>query len=325
MLKVKNIIKYTYNNLIYYSTKNIKNKMETFNIDKINENNKNTKKKKTNSLKNDNENYKETKDSNETKESIEIKPRLKLSIDSNDRRESLTTAQYLEDPTEKEKKIKQVTDIKFPTYDDNIIDTELRFEITLDVLYSDIYSSTNVLLEFEKLYDDFITSEKSKSIIESFQNHNLNYLSFKLNTIILRRQITLISFLIKIKFALKDESADNINDLLKDYDKEEVEISKSILTSLLTINDKKINISVEEELELTELIKKHIENEKLIKNSLKNHSPSLSGLSITLKMLKSIVFKIMESLEKIKIKNSDENLILFFHTVNYNNKLFILL
>jgi len=207
--------------------------------------------------------------------------------------------------------------MKFPTYDDETIDNELRFEITLDTLYSDIHSSNSLLEEFEKAYEDIIIKDNKGAILQLFAENNLNYLTFKLDAIILRRHLVLISYLIKLRF--EDHKDEQIIKLLeKDYDIDDSQIINTLFVASVTFNGKIVEISAEQENELLEFIKKNLENERCIKKTtLRNHSPSITGLSLTLKMLKSLIVKISESLEEVKTNSKEANLILFFHSVSH--------
>ena len=182
----------------------------------------------TNENENHNENHNENNNENHNElvnsEDITLKPHINLSkkgitfnpidnliVEINENITDRMNSSLLSvgNPEEREK-MREISDTKFPTYDDKIIDTELRYEVTIDSLYSDIYSSINLLIEFEKVYGEFITGDKKAIIIDGFKKHSLNYLIFKLYPTLLRRQLTLISHLLKIKDRFSNQESRSI-------------------------------------------------------------------------------------------------------------------
>ncbi len=216
-------------------------------------------------------------------------------------------------PIEKEK-LRHYTDIKFPTFDDKIIDTELSYEVTMESLFNDIHSSIHILLEYEKMFDTLFIEDKKNDILACFQTNNLNYLAFKLVPTVLRRHINLITCLIKLYDKKKDTEINEINKHIEtDYEISESKIKENIMDSLVA--NSKTKLSKDQQTELNELMNKYLENENYILTKLRNHKTSITGMSVSLKFLKVITNKTIESLEIIRNNHTEENLVLFFYNV----------
>lgn len=210
----------------------------------------------------------------------------------------------------KEHKGFQISDIKYPTFDDNNIEDQIRSEITFDTLNGDVNSLIELLLYFEKAFLQLLTSSNKQNVLKIFGKYSLNHINFIAYSVLSRRQITLIFYLIK----LFDK---NDMELLKLIEEEYriVTVEKIVeeifsITSILEI--KKEN---EEFLEIFNIVKKNLEDEKKILSV--EVKPSICGISISFKFLKSIVEKTILNLNKLQIVITEENIVDFLHQVNY--------
>src|SRR5690349_8988292 len=71
----------------------------------------------------------------------------------------------------------QLLELKYPTYGEHSIDSQLKCEISYDMLISDLNSVLDVLTQYQNLYKALITENKG-NICKVFLDHNLKYLYY---------------------------------------------------------------------------------------------------------------------------------------------------
>ena len=204
----------------------------------------------------------------------------------------------------------QTTDIKFPTFDDNNIENQLKEELSYENLIDDSNSILELLIYFEKFFIELLSSKNKQQIINLFNVHSLNYINFIACAFFSRRKITLVFYLAKEYF-------EGSNDILKKVIEKEytnVIIEKIVEDIFLITSGLEINKEDEMFCEINSLVKKNLESESFILAS--KLKPSIVGISIAFKFFKSIIDKTISEMKKIKIEYKEEIAIDFLQSVN---------
>jgi len=214
-------------------------------------------------------------------------------------------------------------ELKFPTFDEEHLDNQLKSEITYNSLMSEIHTTLHLLFHFDKEYE--LLHMKNKEFINSLIQFNINYLSYKLYGICLHRLISLIHQKLMLKFETKErkDSKDTFNanssmiendyismteeELIKRYlniknDKtKEKSINNNndnnIDNNIISINDNNTDNTENKDYNdpsLINIIKKQLEFEKEILNQ--DHTPSITSISIIIKTIKYYLEKIIDSI-----------------------------
>jgi len=228
---------------------------------------------------------------------------------------------------QKEDPYYETNDIKFPTFDDPYIEEHVKKDITYESLISDLKSCDEALNNFSLQYDSLFNSANSQMIKKKFSEHNLNHSTYKLFAFFLTRQITLVYYLLEMKFSSKTDQIQNISDSIR---KNFVDVDHDLMIQdFFTTNNKYFLIN--EDNDNPQEYDKHIQVIKLFKTLIKNESdiiqfdsedekylPSISSISISLIILKSVLDNLtfqLKELQELRDINEDY-LIQFFHNCN---------
>ena len=221
----------------------------------------------------------------------------------------------------------ETNDIKFPTFDDPFIEEQLKKEITLESLLSDIKRFEERLGNFSEAYDSLFNSDNGTITKKEFQAHNLNYSTYKIYSYFLTRQINLIYYLLQKKF-IQDviEKETVFNYIKKNYFDVDAE---TMIHDYFLNNQKYFMISRENDnpeeyerhLQIIKIIKGLIRVEKdilLFDLENQNFIPSVCSISVSLVILRSVVdYLILQVIELTGSKEIKEDLIIkFFHNCN---------
>ena len=238
---------------------------------------------------------------------MEIKDEKKLlNVESNGKEIGLNEydKQWIE-----ENKGYQLSDIKYPNFDDKIIDDQLKNEITYEILNGDINSIIELLIYFEKSFIELFSQNKKKEIVDIFTKYSLNYPNFILYSSLSRRKITLMSFLIKLKFEGNDvEILKTIEEEYKTIEIQKITKEFYVLIELLKLSEEHLHLA-----DINELIEKDLINEKII--LLAENIPSICGICVCIKFLKSIIEKAILDIQKLIFEFKEETAIDFIHLV----------
>ena len=212
--------------------------------------------------------------------------------------------------------VKTRYDLKFPTFDDEHLDNELRNEITYNSLITEIHSTLLLLSHFETEFE--LLHIKNKTFIKALLEFNVNYLTFKLHGICLHRLITLILQKLILKFddnnpnsKFNDQDIDididkdcSTNSLIeKEYiSKKEEDLIKIHIIEKITDKDNLQNDY--EDPCLKEIIKKELDYEQEVLSC--NHFPSITSIYIIIKNVKYYLEKIMECISQFKELTSSD-------------------
>jgi len=211
----------------------------------------------------------------------------------------------------KENKGNQTADIKFPTFHDNNIGQQLREDISFDHLTDDINSIIELLLYFEKAFLSLLKSNNKAHILTILAKYSLNHVNFIAYSVLSRRQITLVFYMIKLKY----EGANNnlLNAIETEYKNADPhKIIEEIYTLISTLE---INKDDEVFSQVESLVKKNIENEGQIYES--ECKPSIVGISIAMKFFKTIIEIAISDINQLHHLIKEEVVINFLHTVLY--------
>lgn len=232
----------------------------------------------------------------------------------------------------------EFNDIKFPTFNDVNIESQLKKEITFDSLLSDVKACDQDLDIFKTCYDSLLFKDKKAEAIKiEFKKHNMNFVNYQIFSSVLKRQIGLLYNLLLKNFK-KDESAmcylqqnfievdeeKIIKNLFEENFKyfslpENVQVNCN--NSFFNIFKKKTTTVVEEpssdiseKLDLREHLYTILKIEKKLIEYDRNNKdflPSISSLSIAMKFLKANVENAIQAISDISNHDLSEELIVF--------------
>ena len=228
----------------------------------------------------------------------------------------------------------QKSAVKFPTYDDVSVDLQINNDITLEMLFSDIESVLYVINDYEVSYLK-VLKENKNDLVSSFKLYKLNYILFRVHIMIIKREVNLLKYLIMLKFEkelllLKQNNNNNDNDNNNDnnnynLDEDTKEEVNNYITKEYKLSEEQfINLILEGEMikdlpkedlkEIIEYLKKAKKNEELMIQI--DYKPSITGLSILLKVLRSVIDTTCIVIKLLVQEYSEEFLLDFFHNVN---------
>jgi hypothetical protein len=213
----------------------------------------------------------------------------------------------------------QLAEIKYPTFDNALIDDELKTDITYEILINDFKAIFDLLEHYRNIFTDVLITNPG-NLIASFKIYNLNFLIFHINGYLIKRQVELISYLIKIKFEHNDEEKMKESSLYE-LIKSEFE-NKTVDDLLLTWSSnetfrKHFFDNVENILEIREVFARELEQEKfLIEIALNSEeTPSICGIGVFLKYLKLILLTAIGNVNNLDGSASEEGMLDFFQDV----------
>jgi hypothetical protein len=209
---------------------------------------------------------------------------------------------------EEEKEGIQLNDIKFPSFDDVLVDDHVKYEFKLENILMDLENSYAQLEQYGIHFENIITKNKHE-ILKHFDFYKLNYLVFRANSLILKHEIHLMSYMLQIIFEQKEEKRNKLlSEMEKDYNENTLE--ELIMKEQLI---KERCVSEENKRDILDTIKKGQEWEKIIKNSKKR--PSISHLSILVKYLSSVLEALIFNVKTFEGDFLENNTLDFFQIV----------
>ena len=178
----------------------------------------------------------------------------------------------------------QITELKYPNFDDITIDYQLRYDLTLDNFFEDIHSSSELLFHLENTLINLLLNENCDQLKIIFQKNNFKSKNLLLFSYMSRRKITLIYYLVKQRFyPTIDKSIKKIIETEFNQVTQE-KILNDFFTTFNRIHIKKDDKDLDD---FSEIIKVQISHEKSLIEI--NHIPSISAICICLKFLISII------------------------------------
>lgn len=113
---------------------------------------------------------------------------------------------------DQEAKMEEILDIKYPYYDNPLLDSEVKKEITIESLLLDINECIDMLENFEASFSELLTAKNiSPKIIEKFFKNKLDFCQCIVSAFFLRRELYLISILTQLRYSYKTNSQSIIN------------------------------------------------------------------------------------------------------------------
>jgi hypothetical protein len=227
---------------------------------------------------------------------------------------------------------RQTSGIKYPTFDDNLMDDQLKNDVTYETLMEDFKSVNNDIIPyFQHTYKKFII-DNPFNIIANFKLYELSYPKFFVFSFVLKRQLDLMSYLIKIKFENSQPEGNSIN-AYSDQAIDEI-IKKEYLNSsvdeiiLLIFSDEAFKKVVDNDVDIPTgndgdkyhqfktIVEKGLEDEKCLL-SIKD-APSICGIDIALKYMKIILERCIVSMQKLTNEIQEVPMIEYFQDVYKN-------
>jgi hypothetical protein len=204
----------------------------------------------------------------------------------------------------------QLLEVKYPTYGEHTIDSQIKLEITYENLISDINSVLDVLTQYENLYKSLITENKN-NICKVFTDHNLKYQYYGIHAHVLHREIVLI--LLKLKTVYEGDTK-GVWLIERDYHISDDGYVNAILDSESIQQLEKRN----ELVEAIAYIKVLKRNEEMLLSF--EHKPSIGSMSILLKYLKNVIESICIIILSLEVddchRDLDDLLLDLFHNVS---------
>lgn len=209
----------------------------------------------------------------------------------------------------------QKSAVKYPTFDDISVDRQINVDITLEMLLSDIESVLLIANAYDISYLK-ILKENKNDLVSSFKQYKLNYILFRVHILILKREVILLNYLLLIKFEEFDNLKEKRN-MAKEYIDTEYNLSEDNFIKLILEDEMIKDISKEDQVEIIEYLKKAKKNEEIMIEV--DYKPSVSGLSIMMKVLRSVINSSCVIIKELVEKYTEEFLLDFFHNVNFIN------
>ena len=204
----------------------------------------------------------------------------------------------------------QLSEVKYPNFNDVQIDHQLRYEITFDSLIEDINSSIELLDHLEKNLLVFFYSERQREIEKFFKKYDYNQINFLLYSFLLRRKISLIYYMLQIKLKGKTEFYE------KTINETYITMTADKLRDIFVNFYEKLPLKIDDEViyEFTQIIQNNLDHEKII--YLFQNNPSLSSIGICLKFLKSLIHESLDYYQILIKDYKDDKMIEFLYSVN---------
>jgi hypothetical protein len=228
----------------------------------------------------------------------------------------------------KVKKLREINDLKFPTFDNFFLEEQLKVPVTIDALLTDLKSCLETFEFYESQYDEFFrTSQNGETVKEIMKEHNLNCFAYKIFSIFIKRHVTLFYYLLIEIFKCENKPYNYIGDTY--LNQNFIDINYQDLTdNLLSQNKFFVSKNIEEEkIQIIKLLENLIKNEKEFVNFIqekKDYIPSICSLDLSLKILKNVLDQIIEDIrilsspfysnESKSVK--EEMIIKFFQNLN---------
>jgi hypothetical protein len=214
-------------------------------------------------------------------------------------------------------------DIKYPTFEDFTLEEQLKTDVTSEDLMTDLKDCHEALNYLQRRYDFlFIEHKNGKMIKEHLKDHNMNFKTYKVSIYVLERHVTLLYYLIILKYGKDETDKENIKKLLKER---YINLDYKILEETFMNENKKYFKSLdnieEDKQQILEIFRNVLKLEKsLIEFELKDEKflPSIWSMNLSLKILKNTLDETSNQInEVILTKNletiSEESMIKFFH------------
>jgi hypothetical protein len=197
--------------------------------------------------------------------------------------------------------------IKHATFDLPSIDNELTNEINYQNITDEIELLVKTLTTYEELYEKLITENKLE-ILKYFKNHQLKYFNYKVFGEILKREIILLSHVLKLKQGVNDE-------ILKQKIEKEFFLDEgAFYDMIIDVKSMDINLTEEDKIELKEIVKQAMKyEEELIKTKEMEYVPSYTSLLILLKVIRATVEDGINNIKLLEKKHEEKVLIDFFN------------
>jgi hypothetical protein len=202
----------------------------------------------------------------------------------------------------KEKNDKVLTDYKYATFDDPIMNNQLKTDITYDNLLCDIQSVLDLQKHCHKLYSNLILNN-TNNILDSFEKYKININNINVYIQLLHRMNYLIGRLIQAKFSKEEDISTIEYEIKENYiEINEDNVIEQIVKDQKEVKDEHIN-----------LIKQGLEKEKTLINI--NKSPSICGIGVAMKYYKILIEEFCMNLQIVTEQPTEEKLLDFFSHV----------
>jgi len=197
--------------------------------------------------------------------------------------------------------------IKHATFDLPSIDNELTNEINYQKITDEIELLVKTLTTYEELYEKLINENKLE-ILKYFNNHQLKYFNYKVFGEILKREIILLSHILKLKQGVNDEI------LKKKIEKEFFLDEGTFYNMIIDVKSMDIDLTKDDKIELKEIFKQAMKyEEELIKTKEMEYVPSYTSLIILLKFIRATVEDGINNIKLLEKKHEEKVFIDFFN------------
>lgn len=208
--------------------------------------------------------------------------------------------------------ISKPIDFKYPTFDDPMMDDELKKDITYIGLMTDIHSVVNLLDYFQDFYSSLLKNNPH-NILDSFRKSNLNCVCFSVFALLIKRVIVLMNYLLTIKFENKNDIDVN-SDKKEAIELEYINVDKEQLINTILNNNVFIPLLGEDEIkEIREIFNEGFKKEKVILDC--TVSPSICGIGVGVKYLKVALEQVIMDIQLLSDKKVEDTILDFFQNV----------
>lgn len=207
----------------------------------------------------------------------------------------------------------QISDLKYPTFDNNIIDDQLKTEITYEIFLNDMKSVVDIISSYLNSFTSLLVSN-TNNIVESFKSYKLSFIQFHINAFFLERELELMSMVFKLKYEYinADQSA-FMNIIRNKYGKCNVDEVIEQWSQNETYR-KLICYEIDDISEVREIFEKRLENEMFMLEYTHEDKPTpavcVSGILV--KYLRFILERSLINMDFLKEKITEEILLDFF-------------
>jgi hypothetical protein len=212
----------------------------------------------------------------------------------------------------KENKGIQLTDTKYPTFEDNAFDDQLKTDITYDIMFDDIKSAIDIIDYYHSVFTQLVSSNPN-NIIKEFKKYNLNFISFHIYGFLLRRQIKLMSMLIRLKFEPQYE-----NEIKQYISKDYLEYNSELILADFVSNEthKKLLLSECDNIENIKIFFVKAEEAEKFLISI-DYTPSICGIGIAIKYVRYVLEQSIINIQVLEKELTQEIMLDFFLNVIY--------
>lgn len=195
----------------------------------------------------------------------------------------------------------QMEQIKYPTFENEIIDEQLSNDISFDELMKDLKLVHDIFPIYFDGFTKLILSEKN-NILKNFRIQKLKFINFHISLFFLYRQLELLSFLLTFKYESQNVKDGKNLEIVREKFGHHNNVNYVIELWMPNQSDRKmIFAEIEKLTELEKIFDKNLKNEDFLLNSFfDNKGPTVCVCGVIVKFIKCIMERSIVVVEFLK-------------------------